>query len=86
MAAADNGNLILENRSKLCVSAVTDVESFDEKRIVLKTGDCRLIILGSGLKLSQVSVDEGEATIVGLIDSCAYTSSGKGSIWGRISK
>ncbi len=83
---SDNGNLILENRSKLCVSAVKDVESFDDKKIVLKTGDCRLIIEGSGLKLSQVSVEDGEATVIGFIDSCAYTRPGKGSVWGRIVK
>lgn len=83
---ADNGNLILENRSKLCVSAVSDVESFDEKRIVLKTGDCRLVISGSGLKLSQVSVEDGEATVTGFIDSCAYTRSSSGSVWGKLIK
>ena len=83
---SDNGNLILENRAKLCVSAVTDVESFDEKRIVLRVGDSRLTILGSGLKLSQVSVDDGEATVVGQIDSCAYSRTGKGSVWGRLVK
>ena len=83
---SDNGNLILENRSKLGVSAVTDVESFDEKRIVLRVGDSRLTILGSGLKLSQVSVEDGEATVVGMIDSCAYSRAGKGSVWGRLTK
>ena len=83
---SDNGNLILENRAKLCGSAVTDVESFDEKRIVLRVGDSRLTILGSGLKLSQVSVDDGEATVVGQIDSCAYSRTGKGSVWGRLVK
>lgn len=83
---ADNGNLILENRSRLCVSAVKDVESFDEKKIVLKAGESRLTITGSSLKLSRVSVEEGEAEIVGFIDSCAYTKAGRGSVWGKISK
>ena len=83
---SDNGNLILENRARLGVSAVTDVESFDEKRIVLRVGDSRLTVLGSGLKLSQVSVDDGEATIVGQIDSCTYSGAGKGSLWGRLAK
>ena len=83
---SDNGNLILENRSKLGVSAVTDVESFDEKRIVLRVGDSRLTILGSGLKLSQVSVEDGEATVVGSIDSCSYSNAGRGSVWGRLVK
>ena len=83
---ADNGNLILENREKLCVSAVSDVESFDDKRIVLKVGESRLIIEGSGLKINSVSVEDGEATITGTVDSCAYTRAARGSIWGKLAK
>lgn len=83
---ADNGNIILENRSKLSVSAVGDVESFDDKKIVLKVGDSRLIIEGSGLKISSVNTDDGEAVITGFVDSCAYTGSGRGSFWGKLTK
>lgn len=83
---SDNGNLILENRSKLCVSAVSDVESFDEKKIVLKTGDCRLTIIGNGLKLSHVNVEDGEATVTGFVDSCAYSGASKDSVWRRLTK
>ncbi len=82
----DNGNLILENREKLSVTAVNDVESFDEKRIVLKTGDCRLIIEGNGLKISSVNVENGEAVITGLVSSCAYIGARQGSLWGKLSK
>lgn len=83
---SDNGNLILENREKLSVTAVTDVESFDEKRIVLRVGDSRLTVLGSDLRLSEVSVGQGEATVEGLIDSCAYSGASGGSVWGRLFK
>ncbi len=83
---SDNGNLILENRSKLSVSAVSDVESFDDKKIVLKTGDCRLTIMGSGLKLSHVNVEEGEAVVTGFVDSCVYSGASKGGVWRRLVK
>ncbi len=83
---SDRGNLILENREKLCVSAVTDVESFDDKRIVLRVGEDRLTITGEGLKLNQVSVEQGEATVVGLVDSCTYSRAARGSLWGRLTK
>ncbi len=82
----NNGNLILENRAKLCVSAVSDVESFDERRIVLRIGESRLVIEGSGLKINSVSVESGEAVITGLVDSCAYTGSVRRSLWGKLAK
>ena len=82
----NNGNLILENRAKLCVSAVSDVESFDERRIVLRIGESRLVIEGSGLKINSVSVESGEAVITGLVDSCAYTGYVRRSLWGKLAK
>ena len=57
-----------------------------KKKIVLRVGDSRLTVLGSGLRLSAVSVEDGEATVEGFIDSCAYSGAGKGSIWGRLVK
>lgn len=82
----DNGNLILENRQKLSVSAVSDVESYDDRRIALKVGDSRLVIEGSGLKINSVSVENGEALVTGTIDSCVYTRAAKGSFWGKLAK
>lgn len=83
---ADNGNLILENREKLCVSAVSDVESFDDKKIVFRVGDSRLIIEGNGLKISSVSIESGEASVTGIVDSCTYTGAARGSIWRKLAK
>ena len=82
----NSGNLILENRAKLSVSAVSDVESYDDKRIVLRVGESRLIIEGSGLKINSVNVEDGEAAITGLIDSCEYTRTSRGSFWGKLAK
>ncbi len=81
-----SGNLILENREKLSVSGVSDVESFDERRIVLRTGESRLVIDGSALKINSVSVEDGEAVVTGKIDGCAYTGGARGSFWGKITK
>ncbi len=80
------GNLILENREKLCVSGVSDVESFDERRIVLRVGDSRLEIDGSGLKISSVNVESGEAVIVGTVNGCAYTAAAGRSLWRKLAK
>ena len=44
------------------------------------------MIEGSGLKINSVSVEDGEATITGLVDSCVYTRSARSSFWGKLSK
>ena len=82
----NSGNLILENREKLSISAVNDVESYDDKRIVLKVGESRLIIGGSDLKINSVNVEDGEAAITGRIDSCEYTRTARSSFWGKLAK
>lgn len=83
---SENGNIILENREKLSVTAVKDVESFDERKIVLKTEQCRLIIEGSGLKIFSISIDSAEAVITGFINSCVYAKGSRGSFWGKLTK
>lgn len=66
------GNLILENRQKLTVSGINDVESFDGDKIVLLTNDGTLTITGQNMKVKKLSSESGEATVEGEIDGCVY--------------
>ncbi len=66
-------NIILENRNKLSISGVEDVESFDEKEISLYTSQGRLLITGDDLKVDKLSVEEGELTVSGRLDSFEYS-------------
>ena len=65
-------NIILENRRRLSVSAVKDVESFDEDTVIVETVKGMLIIHGSGLHMEKLSLDSGEVVVEGLIDSMEY--------------
>ncbi len=67
-----NGNLILENREKLTVSGITDVESFDTSKIVLLTHSGTLCVSGNDMRVKQLSSENGEAHIEGHIDGCVY--------------
>lgn len=73
-------NLILENRKKLTLSGIEDVDSFDEESIVLLTEGGTLSICGEGLHINKLSVETGEVSIEGHVDSLVYSdgSSGKG--------
>lgn len=66
-------NLILENRKKLSVSGVDEVESFNEEEILLRTlQNGVLVIKGSGLHINRLNVDTGDVSIAGVVDSMDY--------------
>lgn len=68
-----NHNIFMEDRSKLKITAVVDVEEFDEQKIVLITEEQMLIIEGAGLHIQKLSIEEGELAIEGEIDSLVYS-------------
>ena len=78
-------SLSLEERKKLSVSGVTDVESFDENEIVMETGGGCLVIRGEDLSISKLSVDNGDVNVQGLITELHYEeSTPRQSLWERL--
>lgn len=64
--------MILENRKSLSLSGVTDVDSFDEREIVLYTRLGELTITGKDLHINAVSIESGNMTVEGDIWSLCY--------------
>ena len=78
-------HLILQNREKLSVSGVQDVENFDDREIVAVTSHGKLTVTGSGLHMGRLSLEEGELAIEGIIDALEYSAdSGRGSFLSRL--
>ncbi|MDR0818837.1 MAG: sporulation protein [Oscillospiraceae bacterium] len=71
-AQGNDHSVALAGRKKLLVSAVDDVESFDEQLIVLHTSGGVLVIRGSGLKIEKLSIDGGELSVTGRVDAMDY--------------
>ena len=67
-------NLILENRSKLSISGVLDVLSFDDKIVIVETELGLLTIKGDNLRINKLSIDTSEVIVEGEITSLAYSS------------
>ena len=65
-------NITLSDRSRLTVSGVDSVESFDETSIVMTTVQGALIITGSGLHIETLSLDGGDLRVEGTVDSLTY--------------
>jgi sporulation protein YabP len=79
-------NLSLSDRHKLTLSGVEDVESFDEAAITLYTSGGMLLVRGSGLKIEKLSIDGGELTVDGKIDSLEYSDAPppRKGFWSRV--
>ncbi|NMB97045.1 MAG: sporulation protein YabP [Clostridiaceae bacterium] len=65
-------NLILENRQKLSISGVIDVESFNEDCVVIETELGLLIVHGEDMRINKLNLDNSELNIEGDIISCEY--------------
>ncbi len=68
-------SIVLENRSCLRISGVTDVGTFDEQIIRTVTSMGGLIVRGKRLHISQLSLESGELRIDGEIHALQYTES-----------
>ncbi|WP_028514608.1 sporulation protein YabP [Ruminococcus flavefaciens] len=67
-----NHNMILENRKSLSISGITDVDSFDDREIILYTQLGELTIQGRELHIDAMSVETGDMTITGDIWALIY--------------
>lgn len=67
-----NQNIILEDRSKLSISGVEQVDNFNETVITLETVNGGLSIKGENLNISSLNLDEGKVMIDGLISGMSY--------------
>lgn len=81
-------NVIIENREKISISGVEDVESFDEESMIIHTQMGVITLRGADLHLGKFSVDTGELTIEGELDEIVYSDDGgpvkKGGFFGRV--
>lgn len=83
--AAQAHGIVMDDRKKLSITGVTDVESFDDEEILLHTGAGLLIIKGSSMQIDKLSTDTGEVNVRGLITSLSYEEvSPSGSLWTRL--
>lgn len=81
-------NLILEGRKRLNISGVEEVESFNEEGVVVHTSRGLLIIRGTELHVEKLSLDGGDLSIEGQVDSLRYedNTNEKGGFLSRLFK
>ncbi|OJT74331.1 sporulation protein YabP, partial [Clostridioides difficile] len=57
----------MKDRSKLVISGVEHIYSFNDKRVELKTSVGEMVIEGENLDMSKLSIDENIISIDGTI-------------------
>lgn len=85
-AAASPHSIVIEDRRRVSISGVSDVESFDEQTIVLATELGELIIRGQELHINRIDVESGDMTLEGELESLAYSDEqpASGGIFSRL--
>lgn len=79
-------SILLEEREKLRVTGVSDVQSFDEEQVLLETVRGMLVVRGEGLHVERLQLEAGELIIQGEVGLLEYDDSvqPRGSLFRRI--
>ena len=76
--------LTLDARKRLTMTGVTEVVSFDDGFVVLRTELGMLTIQGTGLRLKALSTDGGQMAVTGEVSALSYEEPREGGWLRRI--
>lgn len=76
--------LTLNQRKNLTMTGVTEVLSFDESAVILRTGLGTLAVQGQELKLKTLSLEGGQVAVDGRISALVYEEPREGNLWQRL--
>lgn len=76
-AAEKRHSLCLEDREKMALEGVNEVENFSDTAVSLKTTRGALTVQGKGLTISRLNTDTGELFISGEISLIRYSKDKK---------
>ncbi len=84
-----NQNIFMEDRKKLSVTGVEQVESFNDNTIILVTIKGVITIKGEELNINKLNLDDGNVKIDGSVNGIIYSGkegSVKGSLFEKMFK
>lgn len=67
-----NQNIMVEDREKMTVTGVEQVESFNDNTIILTTVKGGMTIKGENLNIAKLNLDDGSVKIEGKINGVNY--------------
>ena len=72
----DGHNLSVEQCKRVTATAVTEVDAFSDKQIVLSYSGGRIVVTGSGMKIINFSKTSGSFCATGEINGVRYLAKG----------
>ena len=75
--------LTLDQRSKLTMTGVCEVISFDDTAVILRTTMGTLTVQGSQLQLKTLSLDGGQVAVEGTVCALQYEEERVAAGWKR---
>ncbi|MBQ7597307.1 MAG: sporulation protein YabP [Clostridia bacterium] len=79
--------LMLENRERLHLTGVRDVDSFDETRVIVYTELGELTVGGTALHIQNLNTENGDLTLEGHISALYYAEETQsGGLFSRLFK
>lgn len=76
--------LTMDERKSLTMTGVTEVVSFDEEAVVLRTCLGTLLVQGQELKLKNLTLDGGNVAVEGHISALSYEEPRRGGWLSRL--
>ena len=64
--------LTLDDRRRLSLTGVTEVDSFDENTVRLRTNRGPVTVRGEGLQLRSLSPEDGQVRVDGTVSAVVY--------------
>ena len=79
-------SILIENKEKLTLTGVTDVEQFDPDHLAVQTEYGQLEIRGDNLQVTQLSLETGDMRAEGVIEAVQYSAflKGTGGIFSKV--
>ena len=65
--------LAIDNRKGSCLTGIKDVVAFDINQVLLESVMGMILIKGTDLKVTRLSIEKGEVDVEGHVDSVTYS-------------
>ena len=65
--------LMLDGRARAKLTGVTAVSCFNDREVVLETGEGEVALLGENLHIEQLNLDDGQLDVTGEIVGVEYS-------------